>query len=419
MGCLYCFAYYAKANNPAMRGMKLRNTDPLNITEKNKHFHSYFYKNRFILHIGGLADPFCAFEKKFGVGYEMLEYLGKEKYPTLFSTKGGTLLNKKYLDFFERHAKNKNFSFQISITNADDKISKIVEPLVPISSKRIEMIRRLNDMGYWTILRLRPYLIGITNVSIQELLQRSLEAGIKAISMEYLCIDSRASAEAKKRYGVIGKVSNFGDTDYFDYFHKLSPSKRGGYLRLNRDVKEQYVREVYEFCVKNKILYCSSDPDFKEIGMSDCCCGLPEEYPENPEMTNYSKFQQTAMIRKARSIYWSDVKWGEENTHTITFNDVYPDVKGNDTFMGFMNDHYFSYDHPSIVGYSMGKRRGLTLREIIKASWNNIKSPSNPYNYFDGKVKPVDRDTEGNLVYVYVPSDYEVDWQKDGIDLSK
>ena len=412
MGCTYCFALYSKMNNPAMHGLKLRYTDPSNITEKNKFFHSYFYKNRFILHIGGLADPFCPFEKKFGIGYDMLQYLSKERYPTLFSTKGGTLLNKKYLNLFDSNSKHKNFAFQISITTADDKLARIVEPLVPSSSKRIEMIKKLSEMGYWVILRLRPYLIGITNPTILELLQRSKEAGAKAVSMEFLCMDMRASEEARKRYGVIGKASHFGGVDYYNYYKKLSPSSRGGYLRLNRNVKEQYVREVYEFCLNNNLLYCSSDPDFKEIGMSDCCCGLPTEYPDNPEMTNYSRHQQTAIIIKARKQYWSGV-----NTQ-IKFDDVYPNIYGNETFAGFLNEHHFSYDHPAIVGFSMGKRRALTLREIIKASWNNVKSPNNPYNYFDGKLKPVDRDTEDNLIYQYVPSEYEVEWQKDGLNLS-
>ena len=183
MGCLYCFAYYAKANNPAMKGMKLRSTNPINITEKNKHTYDYFYKHRFILHWGGLADPFCSFEKRFSVGYEMLQYLSKEKYPTLFSTKGGTLLNKKYLQLFDKSSKNLNYAFQFSITTADDKLAKIVEPLVPSPTNRIKMIKTLSDMGYWTILRLRPYLIGVTNPTIMELLQKCKDAGIKGVSM--------------------------------------------------------------------------------------------------------------------------------------------------------------------------------------------------------------------------------------------
>ena len=413
MGCMYCFAYFSKANNPAMKGMKLRSTNPANLTPKNKKTYEYFYKHRFVLHIGGLADPFCGFEKKFGVGYKMLEYLSKEKYPTLFSTKGPTLLNKKYLQLFDKSSKNLNYAFQFSITTADDKLAKIVEPLVPSPTNRIKMIKTLSGMGYWTILRLRPYLMGITDVTIMELLQKCKDAGIKGVSMEFLCLDMRASEEAKNRYGTIGKVSGFGDVDYFSYYKALSPSKRGGYYRLNRDVKEKYVKEVYKFCLDNDLVFCSSDPDYKELSQSDCCCALPTEYPQNPEMVNYNHYQITSAIREARKLYWT-----HGVTNRIHFEDVYPSHMGSDKTIGFLEDNIFSYDHPSIVSFSMGKRKALTLRGIFQASWNNLQSPSNPYNYFHGKLNPIDRDEAGNLIFTYVPSEYEFEWVKEGIDLT-
>ena len=85
------------------------------------------------------------------------------------------------------------------VTN-DEKISSIVEIGVQPPHRRIEAIRMLSQMGYWTILRLRPYIIGVTDESIDSLLEDALDAGINAISMEFYALDARAQGEAQKRY---------------------------------------------------------------------------------------------------------------------------------------------------------------------------------------------------------------------------
>jgi len=58
------------------------------------------------------------------------------------------------------------------------------------------------------------------------------------------------------------------------------------------------------------------------------------------------------------------------------------------------------------------------LRLILQEMWNNLRSSANPRNYFDGKVLPVGTDEEGNLIFRYVESPYEVRWKEEGIDLT-
>ena len=52
---------------------------------KTRRYYEAFYKKKFLLHWGGLADPFCNFEKSNRKGYKLLKALGEENYPTLFS----------------------------------------------------------------------------------------------------------------------------------------------------------------------------------------------------------------------------------------------------------------------------------------------------------------------------------------------
>jgi hypothetical protein len=61
----------------------------------------------------------------------------------------------------------------------------------------------------------------------------------------------------------------------------------------------------------------------------------------------------------------------------------------------------------------------LTQRIILQKQWNNTNSPSNPMNYFHGKLIPVGIDGQGNLIFRYNPVEYEQQWVNEGVDLTK
>jgi DNA repair photolyase len=409
-----CFAYFFKANNPAIKnsetGMELTAIDakkliaamqgkPMN--RRGEMMHRLFYSRKFLFHWGGLADPFCNFEAKNGVGYEVMSALGDMNYPTLFSFKGGTIFQKKYIELFEKHSKQRNFAFQISMVTNDEKMASRVEIGVPSPKRRIEAIRMLSDMGYWTILRLRPYIIGVSDESIDSLLNDALAAGIKAVSMEFYALDARASGAAKKRYDWLGPI--IGTKDLMDYFQKLSPPERGGYRRLNRLVKEVHVKKVYKFCMEHGLEFGCSDPDFKELTTTGSCCGMPDRYEENPLLENWTRQQMTYHLKEARRIYHSTGQ-----IMKFKFGEVYKDEP-------YFDEPHLSHDHVCETTLCAADRKNLTYRKILRDYWNNLRSYANPRNYFHGKIAPCGMDEADNLVYMYVPMSYEKRWAEEGI----
>jgi DNA repair photolyase len=412
-----CFSYFFKANNPAIRnsatGMELTGVDvdkliaamsgrPTN--SRGEKMHRLFYSRKFLFHWGGLADPGDNFELKNGTGYEIMAALGDLNYPTLFSTKGAnTFLHKKYLDLFAKHAKQSNFAFQISMVTNDEKLSSKVEIGVPSPKKRLEMIREYSKMGYWTILRLRPYIIGVTDESIDSLLEAALDAGINAVSMEFYALDARASEDAKKRYDWLGRI--VGTKNLMEYYSKLSPSERGGYRRLNRLVKELHVKKVYKFCMEHGLEFGCSDPDFKELTTTGSCCSMPDKYPKNPLMENWTRQQMTFHLKEARRIYHSTGKIA-----TFKFREVYNDEN-------YFDEPDLSHDHVCEANLCAADRRTLTYRKILRNYWNNLNSYANPRNYFHGKVMPCGMDEHEDLIYKYNPMPYEMRWTEEGINL--
>jgi len=415
LGCTYCFAYMFKSNNPNF-SERLHSVDVKAIRKgiendnpggRQKWMYENFYKKRFLLHWGGMADPFCNFEKTNGDGYKLLKILGENAYPTLFSFKGSCIFRPRYQKLFEKYADQKNFAFQVSIITGDDDLARQVEIGVPIPSKRIKAIKMLSDMGYYTILRLRPFIIGITDIGLDELLEKSLKAGIQGVSMEFFAMDSRVTKGMIKRYEWLAELTGIDDIQ--KYFKQLSPKERGGYLRLNRLVKERFVKKVYQFCLRHNLTFGCSDPDFKELNTSGSCCAMPDKYPDNPELENWTKNQLTYVLKKARQYYHK-----KGMVAKIHFNDVFkPD---EDTYIV---DPRLANDHVSMVAKNAGRRFNVTYLDIARDTWNNLRSPGNPRNYFHGKMLPYMLDPNGDLIFKYNPSEYEERWVKEGINLKR
>jgi DNA repair photolyase len=416
LGCAYCFAYGFKSNNPVYKNkqipLKSINADDMiaaiqgkPCSSRGKRMYEHFYKRKFVLHWGGLADPFCMFENENREGLKLITALGDMNYPTLFSFKGATIFNKDFVNIFERFAHQGNFAFQVSIVANNDEVSRQLEIGAPITSRRIAAIKMLHDMGYWTILRLRPFIMGISDVGLDELLDRSLKAGINGVSVEWFALDSRCNPGMKKRFNWMGKL--MGTDNLQKYYSELSPGERGGYMRLNRRVKDIHMKKIYQFCVKNNLVCGVSDPDFKELNTSGSCCGMPDNFPKNRGLENWTRNQLTYHLKMARQQYHKD-----GTLALLYFHLVYGDES-------YLEDVVLTHDHVSEVTLPIAARYVRTYRLILQKHWNNLNSPANPRNYLHGKVVPIGPDLDGNLIYRYQPLEYEDRWKREGIDLTR
>lgn len=414
MRCQYCFSHSQKDVNPGTKNAPLQGVDPDKLfkmidgeatTKEAKLFYKYFFKDKFLFHWGGLADSFCHYERKYGTSYPILEGLLERKYPLMFSSKGPAISDDKYVSLFEKYKKQNTTAFQFSIVTANDELAKKVEPGVPSPTERFESMKVLSDMGYWTILRLRPFIIGVTDESLPELLQKAYESGAKAISTEFFAMDQRCVGSMRTATENMGRL--MGIDNIFQYFNKLSPKERGGYNRLNRLVKEPFVKYMYKFCVEHDMVFTCSDPDYKELCMSGNCCGLPEKHP-TATLNNWNREQMTHIIKEARRHYHTT-----GGCDQFGFNDVY---KRKDWIF---DDIALSHMDIGCTKYPYAMRKQLTLRHLLQDKWNNLKSYANPRNYFHGKVMPSHVGEDGNFVYQYNPSDYEARWVDEGIDLTK
>lgn len=234
-GCVYCFSQYQRGIGGAKDdyfNKNVKSIDPEKVfkiisgEDKSSQFYKYV-KDRRPIQYGGLSDQFDGFEKQYGVTYELLKKLKEIDYPICFSTKATWVFDDpKYRELFTG-ADNWNVKF--SIITLDEEDARRIEVGVPSPRKRLEAMAKYNELSKGgTTLRLRPFILGVSDKTYLELIREAHEAGATAVTTEFFCLEVRSVNAAKNHYKVLSDCCGFDVVDFYKRY-----SNGSGYLRLN------------------------------------------------------------------------------------------------------------------------------------------------------------------------------------------
>jgi len=379
-GCVYCFSQYQRGigeGKEAYLSKKVKSVNPEKIKklfsgeDKESQFWKYI-KDRRPIQYGGLSDQFDWFEKKYGITYEILKYLREINYPICFSTKSAWVFHDpKYQELF-RGADNWNVKF--SIITLDEKDAAKIEQGVPTPQARLDAMREYNKLSNGgTTLRLRPFIVGVSDKTYLDLIRAAADAGATAVTTEFFCLEMRSIKQAKEHYDTISECAGFDIVDFY-----REHSNGSGYLRLNRKVKEKYIHKMRDLCHELGMRFYVSDAHFKECSDNCCCCALPPDW-------DYSRGHFAAALqiaKKTGEVRWDDIE----------------------------KDMYF-LDFPAIraVGCQMArsssnraaKFSGMSMKEYLRYLWNSPKQGQSPYKIFERVLTPEGYDENGNIIYHY------------------
>jgi len=390
--CLYCFAFFQKShtlkgysNQKNAGKFEIRSVNP----DKVKHlFESAFIddraavgqteqqffpyiQDRKIMQWGGLADEFDEWERRYGVTLELLQYFDAIDYPLSMSTKAAWwTADDRYMNLFRKHTHNWHVKVSI-ITNSDAK-AKQMEKGVPSSTERLAAIKRLADIGIHVTLRLRPFIIGVSE-DWKQLMDRAHEAGADSVTTEFFCMESRADAELKARYAAMSKICGFDIHKFY-----MEHSKQNGYKRLNRAIKAPIIKAMQEHAHSLGMRFHVSDAFCRERNDACNCCGVPPEWG----VSQYGNIGQAIIIAREK---------GE-----VHFSDLLPYI-----------DRYFKYSWSKAAQYNTGSNRAralrydMTMAEFLRNNWNNVRGATSPAVAYGGILKPDGIDENGDVVYKY------------------
>lgn len=381
--CLYCFSWMERAYNPAIKARQKRGEmiTKINIEKLKKLFsnelknkesrtiYDVFIKNKKVIQWGGLTEPFDFIEEKEKKSLKLVKFFKEINYPVRLCTKGARVLMKpEYIEAFQRA---KNFIMMWTIITTDDEMAKKIEIGCPVSSERFEAMKFYHDkLGIPQIIRIRPFIQGVSNHCWQELIKKAHDCGAEAISVEWLCIQRMAGIKVRRRYEQLSKILGY---DIFEYYRKLS-SGYISYMRLNPKIKEQYVYGMRDLCHKLGMRFAISDPHFKFLNDTLSCCGLGNNWNFMIPPWNLA----LKIAKEKGVVHWKDIE------KTIDWGKAF---KGNMIFIARTKKNY-------------RKTKIQNLKDYIRTIWNSTKKFGYcPYLYFAGFLEPIGIDENGDIIY--------------------
>lgn len=382
--CVYCFAFFQRAVGPSADDYLHHRVKAVNVervkrmfTDPDAHagtFASYI-KRRFVLQWGGLSDGFDWYERKFRKSLELLKFFREIDYPVSISTKGTWFLDDPEYRAVLSGATNTHWKY--SIITLDKAQTRILEAGVPTSMERFEALRRLNELGVGaTTLRYRPFVIGASDAHIEEMTRLAKEAGCYSLTSEFLCLESRTTANHLQRYKIISDAVGF---DVWDFYRKNSYSG-SGLLRLNYDLKRPYVERLKAASAQYDIPLFISDAHHKEDSTAAGCCGLPATGPLS--VYNKGQFAEAILIAKRNGrVAWSEIAKDAAWLKNVSFVGA-EGYNHGDTFNRARNKYHSMFD-------------------FMRDMWNSPTSWSSPARYFGGALVPSELDANGDIVYLY------------------
>lgn len=391
--CLYCFSWYQKALkalNPLfpnqdrnyrempVRSVNAKQVERLFRLERETQFTPYV-RRRIAFQWGGLCDPFDEFERKHGVGLEVLRTLDELRYPICFSTKGTWWTeDPRYMRMFKRQER---WNVKFSVITLDTLKAQAVERGCPSPMSRLDAMARLKGVRGGVTLRLRPFIIGLSDLDCEELIAEAGRRGATAVSTEFFCLESRGMGN-RKRYEAMSEAIGF---DLFDFYRRNSTGT--GYQRLNWKIKAPYVRRMERAARKAGMRFYVSDAHHKDRCANGSCCGLGEGW-------NYSRGQLTEVLVKARQ------RWERDGVGRVTWSgDMAGEIKG--LYSGFLWRHATGFNTRGTQ--TRCTRYKQTMEDYIHEMWNSPNEANSPYRYFGGLLRPLGVDKRGDVIYGYKP----------------
>lgn len=134
-----------------------------------------------VVGIGAMSDTYNPLEKEYEQTRGALELILKYGFGVSIDTKSDLIL--RDIDLLKEINSKNNVIIKFTITTPKDELSKIIEPNVCVSSKRLQAIKTLSDNGIFVGIMLNPVLPFITDKEedIKELVRLASEYGARFI----------------------------------------------------------------------------------------------------------------------------------------------------------------------------------------------------------------------------------------------
>jgi len=175
-GCIYCDSRSSCYRVENFDKVKVKK-DALDILEKQ------LSKKRVkgIVGTGAMSDPYNPLEKELKLTRGLLSLLNKYGFGVCITTKSDLIL--RDIDLLLQISTHSKVVILVTITTFDDELCKKIETNVSVTSKRFEMVKKLQKLGFNVGLLIMPILpyINDSTENIVNIVRTAGELGVKFI----------------------------------------------------------------------------------------------------------------------------------------------------------------------------------------------------------------------------------------------
>ncbi len=331
--------------------------------------------------LGGLNDPMDNIERQQGWFLEFCKLIEKHQQPVRVSTKGDMLLVPEYQKAIAPVAHL--FWFAFSIITCDDELLEKIDVGAPNATQRLKAMKAATDLGCSASLRFRPMFPRVSDSTprhpnaLKELIDRAALAGAKAVSAEVAFFPGSGlgtGVQAAKWKRLL-EVTGLPIEQIYRSFGKVTACTRPSAMWT-----ENVMHAVAEHTHANGMALGISDPVWKQLTDTGCCCGI---MPDDPVFGNWEVENATEALLRAKN----DPSFIIKPEHIIP-PWAHEMLASKMCMLG---------TGPKTV---YGKRHVTWADKLLK-NYYDTSSDRGPYGYFQGALEPVDLG-DGTMGYKYV-----------------
>lgn len=193
-------------------------------------------RRRCMIGTGGMSDPYLPIERELRLTRRCLELIDQYEFGVSILTKSDMIM--RDIELLERINCKTKAVVQMTITTADEKLCRIVEPHVCTTAKRFETLCEMKKRGIPTVIWLCPLLpfINDTEYNVREIVRMGGSAGVYGILTFGMGLTLRA-----------------GDREFFySHLDNRFPGLKERYIRTygnNYELPSPNTKRLYEIFI--------------------------------------------------------------------------------------------------------------------------------------------------------------------------
>lgn len=262
--CAYCFGRWYRGEAKGLGEGALRSLEGLLRLLRKRGLKSMPFR------LSTLVDPFQPREEEERRSFRAMKLCLKYEAPLIVNTKSTLIAKGDNLSVLKEMGSRGLTVVQISLSTINPKTASVLEPRAPPPELRLDAAEKLSREGIPVVVRLQPFIPGITDHEVDEVVREAHYAGVKQIVVEAL----RDEVSNWQLYQSIAYDGSIYQRESLWAPYSPSVETPSRVLRPSLSWRREAYVKVRDICVRFNIEFSTCKEGFYDYHTAKNCCGM-------------------------------------------------------------------------------------------------------------------------------------------------